>query len=156
MRLALLPTLLLLACNTGSGDENKEPQAILTYPDEDKDSIPDMDEGYVDPAEGKSVDTDGDGTPDYQDQDSDDDGIPDKSEAGDDDAATLPWDSDVDGVADYRDTDSDGNCIADSEEGLEDPDEDGIENYHDLDDEFFNAVDAPRPDDDDYEEDEDE
>ena len=33
---------------------------------------------------------------------------------------------------------------------------DDLPHYHDLDDEFFNAVDAPRPDDDDYEEDEDE
>jgi len=107
--------------------------------DEDGDGISDEDEGRAD-----AVDTDGDGTPDYQDTDSDDDGIldrhegrfesdddgtpdrrdtdsdgdglPDADEAGDDDPATFPVDTDDDGTPDYRDPDSDNDGLTDDVE----------------------------------------
>lgn len=81
-----------------------------------------------------SMDTDGDGTPDYLDLDSDGDGISDAKEAGDSDPITLPWDSDTDGLPNFRDTDSDDNCISDTDEGEGDFDEDGIPDFADMDD----------------------
>jgi hypothetical protein len=83
---------------------------------------------------GSDVDTDGDGTRDYEDLDSDDDGIDDADEAGDDDLTTSPVDSDGDGIRDFRDTDSDNNGRADGVDGLLDVDADGTPNYADLDD----------------------
>jgi len=93
--------------------------------DEDGDTISDFDEQSSVPR-----DTDGDGTPDYMDDDSDDDGIPDADEAGDDDVTTPPVDSDGDGTPDFQDTDSDNDGLSDEEEvGLgtdpTDPDTDG-------------------------------
>merc|ERR1712000_520868 len=82
------------------------------------DGIPDEDEG--------SEDSDGDGTPDYKDEDSDGDGIPDADEGSDD--------SDGDGIPDYIDEDSDGDGIDDSEEASDpeaDCDGDGIPDYLD-------------------------
>ena len=55
-------------------------------------------------------DSDGDGTPDYQDFDSNNDGIPDSIEGN--------VDSDGDGLPDYLDSDSDNDGISDSVEGL--------------------------------------
>lgn len=78
--------------------------------DSDGDSIDDADEGAPD------RDTDGDGTPDYLDDDSDDDGISDGFEAGDDDPSTRPVDSDGDGIPDFIDTDSDDDGIPDATE----------------------------------------
>jgi gliding motility-associated-like protein len=84
------------------------------------------------------VDTDGDGTPDYQDLDSDNDGIPDAVEKGPNGA--TPVDTDGDGTPDYQDLDSDNDGIPDSEEAGSDPtnpvdtDGDGIPNYQDNDD----------------------
>jgi uncharacterized repeat protein (TIGR02543 family) len=80
---------------------------------------------------GNPVDTDGDGTPDYQDLDSDADGIPDAAEAGDD--LDDPVDTDGDGTPDYRDLDSDGDGIPDSEEGAGDTDGDGTPDFQDTD-----------------------
>jgi hypothetical protein len=85
--------------------------ALRSIADEDGDRISDFDEGRS-----QSVDTDGDGTPDFEDQDSDDDGISDLREAGDDDPATLPTDSDHDGTADFRDLDSDNDGLRDRKE----------------------------------------
>jgi hypothetical protein len=80
---------------------------------------PDSDgDGIPDSEEGGS-DTDGDGTPDFQDSDSDGDGIPDSEEAGDD--PTNPVDSDGDGTPDFQDPDSDGDGIPDSEEAGDNP-----------------------------------
>lgn len=146
LSVAPLFALVYAGCSTGgSGDSKDKPNTLVSYPDADGDTITDMDEGYVDPAGNTgttSTDSDGDGTPDYQDTDSDDDGIPDAQEAGDDDPLTLPWDTDLDGVADYRDTDSDGNCIPDADEGLKDYDGDGVKDFHDLDDDGDGILDS--------------
>jgi hypothetical protein len=81
--------------------------------DEDGDTISDLQENRA-----EAVDTDGDGTPDYLDDDSDGDGIPDRIEAGDDDLATPPVDSDGDGIPDFRDVDSDNDGLSDGDEDL--------------------------------------
>ncbi len=79
--------------------------------DDDGDSISNFDEQ-------KSVprDTDGDGTPDYLDDDSDGDGISDADEAGDTNVSTPPVDSDGDGTPDFQDLDSDNDSISDADE----------------------------------------
>jgi gliding motility-associated-like protein len=85
--------------------------------DYDCDGIPNTTEG--------TVDTDGDGTPDWQDTDSDNDGILDSTEG------TV--DTDSDGTPDWRDLDSDGDGILDSTEGTVDTDGDGTPDFRDLD-----------------------
>ena len=97
--------------------------------DMDDDGIPDAVEG--------TGDTDGDGTPDYQDTDSDDDGIPDSVEAD-----NLPplsgTDSDGDGIDDALDVDQTGGTDADGD-GVDDLlapsdlDGDGVPDYRDTD-----------------------
>ena len=81
------------------------------------------------------IDTNNDGTPDYQDFDSDGDGIPDSIEAGPN--PSNPVDSDDDGVPDYQDIDSDNDGITDSEEDLvstgTDTDGDGVDDGYDPD-----------------------
>lgn len=105
--------------------------------DADGDTISDEHEGA-----GENRDTDGDGTPDFLDDDSDGDGIPDVVEAGDDDPRTPPRDSDGDGLPDFVDLDADGNGIPDAEEIPGDVDGDGIENFADLDDDNDGIVDV--------------
>ncbi len=97
-------------------------------------------DGISDEAEGarERVDTDGDGTPDYLDDDSDGDGIPDAEEAGD----PAPRDSDGDGTPDFRDLDSDDNGIPDSEETRGDVDGDGVPDFADRDDDGDGAFDT--------------
>ncbi len=81
-------------------------------PDEDLDGISDEIEG-----KSKGTDTDGDGKPDYQDDDSDADGIPDLIEGQTaSNGCSSPQDSDGDGKPDYRDTDSDDNGVPDAKE----------------------------------------
>ena len=82
------------------------------------------------------IDTDGDGGPDFVDDDSDDNCINDAIErpAG---AAEIA-DSDGDGEPDYRDGDNDGDNIADATEigsscGLPDSDVDSVPDYMDVD-----------------------
>jgi hypothetical protein len=105
------------------GDEGPQPG------DADGDGIGDTFEGSA-----QSVDTDGDGTPDYLDSDSDGDGLPDALEGGTGgDTERAPVDSDADGTPDFRDIDSDGNGIFDSSEGAGDLDGDGIADFADLD-----------------------
>ena len=70
-------------------------------------------------------DTDGDGMPDYLDEDSDDDGIPDAIEG------TV--DTDGDGDGNWRDTDSDDDGYSDEDEGNVDTDNDGQADYVDTD-----------------------
>ncbi|MBM4394076.1 MAG: VWA domain-containing protein [Deltaproteobacteria bacterium] len=70
--------------------------------DDDGDGIPNGVEG--------EVDTDGDGTPDFLDQDSDADGIPDKVEG--------VSDPDYDGKPSYKDPDSDDDGLDDAAEAL--------------------------------------
>jgi hypothetical protein len=89
--------------------------AISIGADEDGDGISDAEEGRP------SVDTDGDGTPDYLDDDSDADGVLDSIEGG---GGALPVDSDADGTADFRDLDSDANGVPDMIETGSDPDGD--------------------------------
>ncbi len=96
-------------------------------PDSDGDTIPDEYEDRV-----LSIDTDGDGTPDYLDLDSDDDGIPDAIEGQR--PFDEPFDSDADGTYDFRDLDSDGNGVPDALEDGEDLDGDGRPSSGDDDD----------------------
>jgi hypothetical protein len=81
------------------------------------DEIPNDEEG--------SGDTDGDGTPDYADNDDDGDGIPDAVEGTDD--------TDGDGTPNFLDDDSDGDGIPDAVEGADDVDGDGTPNFLDDD-----------------------
>ncbi len=109
-------------CDDGSPSACTTGTATLTVgttdaPDSDNDGIPDAVEKGSDPD--NPTDSDGDGTPDYQDTDSDNDGIPDSQEAGDDPA--TPTDTDGDGVPDYQDTDSDDDGIPDATEAGSDP-----------------------------------
>jgi hypothetical protein len=96
--------------------------------DADGDTITDLDEG-VDSA----VDTDGDGTADWEDTDSDGDTVPDSTEAGDTDIATPPVDTDGDTIPDFRDLDSDADTIPDDVEGSTDTDGDGVPDFRDTD-----------------------
>ncbi|MBI5537557.1 MAG: hypothetical protein HY898_32845 [Deltaproteobacteria bacterium] len=94
------------------GEPGEAEAALPCYPDSDNDGIPDSVEGA---AEG--VDTDGDGTPDYQDLDSDADTIPDAVEGDTKNAGCqTPQDSDGDKTPDFRDTDSDDNGLLDRDE----------------------------------------
>ena len=98
---------LLIACGPTSGGGD----AGIDTTDTDDDGIADVHEQSSD-----APDFDGDGTPDWLDDDSDGDGIPDQAEAGDDDPATPPSDVDLDGSPDYLDLDADGNAIPDGDE----------------------------------------
>lgn len=91
------------------------------------------------------IDSDGDGIPDYVDDDSDDDGVPDSIEAHDFDQDGIPdvvWlgsDKDNDGLDDgYEgDTQIDDDVndeINDPNTDLPDTDQDGIPDYRDIDD----------------------
>jgi hypothetical protein len=99
------------------------PQLDLTG-DSDGDGITDGDE--IDPAaSGMPVDSDGDGYPDYLDEDSDNDGVSDAVEGGSD----PDQDTDGDGVVDRLDLDSDADAIPDvveSGNGTLDTDGDGM------------------------------
>ena len=141
LSLPILLSSLLLALATGcedkgagaedSGDDGSTPGDTGYDNDADDDTILDIHEG--------SGDFDGDGTPDYLDEDSDDDGIPDSIEAGDDDPETFPVDTDEDGVPDVHDDDSDNNGISDTDEAGLDPtnpvdtDNDGDPDFRDDD-----------------------
>jgi hypothetical protein len=152
---AHLTLLALLIASFGCGDDDRPTtlDGAVFRPDEDGDTIADQDEGSS-----ASLDTDGDGTPDYLDTDSDNDGIPDAVEAGDEDVNTPPVDSDADGIPDFQDFDSDNNGIPDAREGTGDNDGDGIPDYADEDDdddgltdaeELMGRIDFPRDTDDD-------
>lgn len=125
LRLLLASALAVTLLGCGGDDGTTNPPAT----DTDNDGLTDEQEGAA-----TNVDTDGDGTPDYQDADSDGDGIDDYREAGDDDLATAPVDSDSDGIPDFRDTDSDNNGRADGVDGAGDIDSDGRPDFADLDD----------------------
>ena len=107
----------------------------------DGDGIPDL----VECAGGDPVgaplecpDSDGDGTPDFQDPDDDDDGIDTAAENYDGDGDPRDQDSDRDGIADYLDADDDGDGLATDEEcssfgaGCLDTDGDGVADYLDV------------------------
>ncbi|UJR78393.1 hypothetical protein [Sandaracinus amylolyticus] len=130
LRLALVCALALpfVACDDGAPPASDDGGTDFSR-DTDGDTIADADEQAL-----LRVDTDGDGTPDFEDADSDNDGLPDSLEAGDGVLTTGPRDSDGDGIADFRDLDSDDNGIPDAREGTEDFDEDGTHDAADLDD----------------------
>jgi hypothetical protein len=136
---ALSCLLALAACQAGEGDADGEGGDDTVEPSTDTDG-----DTIVDVAEGRATltDTDGDGTPDYQDLDSDGDAIPDSVEAGDDDTTTAPRDSDEDATPDFQDTDSDNNGIFDDIEGTADDDGDGVYAAADLDNDGDGAEDA--------------
>jgi Cys-rich repeat protein len=131
--LSLVSSFLILAACDADGGGPRDPVGDGGPPvdtsDEDNDTISDSHEGRRD-----LRDTDGDGVPDFLDDDSDGDGILDRVEAGDDDIATPPFDSDSDGQPDFVDLDSDNNGIPDATEGDGDNDGDGILDFADLDD----------------------
>ncbi|MBW2263239.1 MAG: hypothetical protein JRG91_14815 [Deltaproteobacteria bacterium] len=125
--MAALLALVTAGCPLHRGEDSIE--RISINGDEDGDGILNGDEGYL-----TRVDTDGDGVPDFEDEDSDGDGIADSVEAGDHDTRTPPVDSDWDGIPDYRDLDSDANGILDEHEEFMDTDMDGILDFADRDD----------------------
>ena len=112
----------------GPRDAGRDTGVVDVDPDEDGDNISDLWEGRP-----ESVDTDGDGTPDYLDSDSDADGIPDEIEGGQLASGPEPVDSDGDGTPDYRDLDSDGNGLDDLTEGFGDTDGDRVHDAADFD-----------------------
>lgn len=80
------------------------------HDDEDGDCIPD----WVECPAGTCPDSDGDGTPDYLDDDSDSDGLQDPCESGSNGACPLAGparDSDRDGLPDYQDADDDNDSV---------------------------------------------
>jgi hypothetical protein len=104
-----------------SGEGGKVYRCTDPAADEDKDGIPNGDEGCL-----SNRDSDGDKIPDWQDFDSDDDGIPDDIEAGGKAGEKCktakapkdgwPCDHDGDGVPDYMDVDSDSDGLLDKDE----------------------------------------
>jgi hypothetical protein len=119
LALALAPACGGNGVTIGDGGQlDSAPDGEPPLTDEDNDTISDVQENRA-----EEVDTDGDGIPDYLDDDSDGDGIPDRLEAGDADLTTPPVDSDGDGRPDFRDVDSDNDGIPD---GAEDTNHDGV------------------------------
>lgn len=88
-----LGVVLLCACTVG-GETPGDGGGVFCL-DTDGDTICDRDEGMGD--------LDGDGIPNFADDDSDGDGVPDRVEAGDSDLSTPPMDSDGDGIPDFLD-----------------------------------------------------
>ncbi|HEV8322400.1 MAG TPA: hypothetical protein VG389_12360 [Myxococcota bacterium] len=115
--------------------------------DQDEDFIPDQLEGSD---EMPPTDTDGDGTPDYLDDDSDNDTISDLQEGLRDTDAGNPDPAAQDGVPDFRDHDSDGDGIPDDVDAGDadlatapvDTDMDGAPDYRDLDSDADGLADA--------------
>ncbi len=89
-----------------------------------------------------ACDTDGDGSPNYEDYDDDNDGLPDDQEDIDQDGNTLNDDTDQDGTPNYQDSDDDNDGVPTAEEDIDndenpsndDTDNDGTPNYLDDDD----------------------
>lgn len=96
-------------------NDNKDKNKDNQKQDTDEDGIPD--EVEKEGQENNPPDTDGDGTPNYNDVDSDNDGIPDSQEAGQN--PEKPKDTDGDGTPDYKDTDSNNDGTPDSEEAMQ-------------------------------------
>jgi outer membrane protein OmpA-like peptidoglycan-associated protein len=124
------------------GDDNDN--GIPDYLEGPEEPILDSDgDGILDdvecPVSGECPDTDGDGVPDYLDDDDDGDGIPTIDEDLDGDGDPTNDDSDGDGKPDYLDDDDDGDGIptqtevADGAEFGDDIDKDGLPNWLDTD-----------------------
>ncbi len=99
------------------------------WTDHDEDGRPDEEEGLAD--------TDGDGTPDFCDDDDDNDGVP----TVDDRAEEAGDDADGDGLPTWEDPDSDGNGVLDGDEPQGDADCDEITDAYDLDDDDGDCAD---------------
>lgn len=153
MRLLVI-SLLLVACDPATPDEDAGVDAEAPWGDSDGDGISDVDEGRA-----ESRDSDMDGQPDYLDLDSDGNGIPDATEGradfdgdgiedyadldDDDDLVTdevelagfltPPQDADGDGNPNFRDPDTDNDFILDGHEFGADTDGDGLFDHEDLD-----------------------
>jgi hypothetical protein len=101
-------------------------EAYVAIEDDDDDGIPSDLEGRGLPDENgdypNAQDSDGDGIPDYQDEDDDNDNVLTEDEIdeldldGDDDPTTNPLDTDSDGMPDYLDEDDDGDGVLTIEE----------------------------------------
>ncbi len=94
----------------------------------------DSDNDHIDDLQETSVDSDFDYIPNYLDQDSDQDNIQDSIETA--------FDFDMDGIGNWLDTDSDNDNILDSTELYSDFDGDGDPNYLDLDSDGDEVSDA--------------
>lgn len=131
-----------------------------TIIDDDNDGIPSENEGRGDADENgdfpNAIDTDGDGVPNYQDQDDDNDNVmtsdEDENLDGDDNPFTDALDTDGDGTPNYLDTDDDGDLILTIEEdenGDKNPrndmsiDSNGIDLPHYLNDEATTLYESP-------------
>jgi hypothetical protein len=98
------------SADSGPPDDSDSP--VDTGPtDFDGDGIDDDTE--IGPNPDDPVDTDRDGTPDWQDLDSDGDGLSDSSESGITKLGDTPRDTDGDGHPDYTDSDSDDDVLGD-------------------------------------------
>jgi hypothetical protein len=104
----------------GLDDIDGDNVANFQDPDDDGDSILDVDE--LGPNAMQPVDTDNDGTPDFRDTDSDGDTIADALESN--------QDYDMDGSGNYIDLDSDGDCIPDAIEAGGNPPRDTDGDHH--------------------------
>jgi hypothetical protein len=99
--------------------------------DDDGDGVPNAFEDFNGDGDLTNDDIDGDGTPNYLDNDDDGDGIPTADEAVD--VNGNPIDTDGDGDVNYLDNDDDGDgLLSNFETG--DTDADGVANYLDDDD----------------------
>jgi len=108
--------------------------AQSTPADNDDDGVPDATECPPDPMTASScTDTDGDGTPDWQDNDDDGDGLPTRDERPSGDR-----DTDSDGRPDHMDNDDDNDGLPTQDERPngqnQDADNDGTPNHMDADD----------------------
>ncbi len=129
----------------GTNPDNPTKPPKSDVPDEDGDTISDADEGRD-----ENVDTDGDGTPDYLDEDSDNDTIPDSVEAiNGGDPGNLPYTALGCEVPAFRTLDADCNGIPDKDEvkfdsnGVpSDIDNDTIPDFADEDNDGDNIGDA--------------
>jgi mono/diheme cytochrome c family protein len=104
-------------------DEHEHPALGVDGQDTDCDSVSDSEEGYGD--------TDGDGIPDYLDEDDDGDAITTYAER--EDGVVFGNDVDGDGTPNWLDTDSDNDGVLDFIEGGMDSNNNGIPGYLDPD-----------------------
>jgi hypothetical protein len=137
----------------GTGGQGGGGGMSICPPDADGDALSDEVEG-----KGRSLDTDSDGTLDFEDDDSDGDSMPDALEGQTaSNGCALPQDSDSDGTPDFQDKDSDDNGLADKNEvypsgapytpaapepNPADTDGDGVPDYADKDNDGDALLDA--------------
>lgn len=98
-------------------------QITTSLAQDDKDGIPATEEGVVINTDGtfnyeQSLDTDGDGLPDYVDFDDDGDNVPTSAEIVIDGSTIIFTDTDQDGIPNYLDTDDDNDGVLTINEDL--------------------------------------